>query len=356
MTLKNTIKVVFCSMLLTACKSNEMAIDQIAPMEQKSLINNFEVVPNENGFYYVDNQLTLNYYDFTNSKNLSLGLLDEKTSTYTYSYMSSTIYQYDKYLYYLTNYTNAEGVSYSSVTRQTLDGKEIESIFDLDYDAIQCLIHNGYILCTEKKEDDNYIIHIHDLSGKEKCTLEEEAYVDHFLADGDKIFYTTHSNNSPVLKFIDCKDLTNHIVDIDFQVFLFENLNKISVYTCEMKDSLEDTIIHASIIDMDTQKSLFNIDNAVVNYFDDNYIYTSSTNEKNMKYSIYDWSGNLVKEISPSEELLGNEYNTNNMFWKTNGSQIIRIVDKYIVASTTIEKTDHFYVCNIESGHCSFVK
>lgn len=57
-----------------------------------------------------------------------------------------------------------------------------------------------------------------------------------------------------------------------------------------------------------------------------------------------------------SEELLGNEYNTNNMFWKTNGSQIIRIVDKYIVASTTIGKTDHFYVCNIESGHCTFVK
>ena len=79
-------------------------------------------------------------------------------------------------------------------------------------------------------------------------------------------------------------------------------------------------------------------------------------NEKNMKYSIYDWNGNLVKEISPSEELLGNKYNTNNMFWKTNGSQIIRIVDKYIVASATIEKADHFYVCNIESGHCSFVK
>ena len=61
------------------------------------------------------------------------------------------------------------------------------------------------------------------------------------------------------------------------------------------------------------------------------------------------WTGRIAN-------LLGNEYNTNNMFWKTNGSQIIRIVDKYIVASTTIEKTDHFYVCNIESGHCSFVK
>ena len=76
MTLKNTIKAVICSMLLTACKSNEMAIDQITPMEQKSLINSFKVVPNEDGFYYVDDQLTLNYYDFTNSKNLSLGLLD----------------------------------------------------------------------------------------------------------------------------------------------------------------------------------------------------------------------------------------------------------------------------------------
>ena len=93
-------------MLLTACKSNEMAIDQITPMEQKSLIHSFEVVPNENGFYYVDDQLTLNYYDFTNSKNLSLGLLDEKTSTYTYSYMSSTIYQYDKYLGYISKMVN----------------------------------------------------------------------------------------------------------------------------------------------------------------------------------------------------------------------------------------------------------
>ena len=80
-------------MLLTACKSNEMAIDQITPMEQKSLINYFEVVPNENGFYYVDDQLTLNYYDFTNSKNISLGLLDEKTSTYTYSYIIDHLIQ-----------------------------------------------------------------------------------------------------------------------------------------------------------------------------------------------------------------------------------------------------------------------
>ena len=59
----------------------------------------------------------------------------------------------------MTNYTNAEGVSYSSVTRQTLDGKETESIFDLDYDANQFLIHNGYILCTEKQEDERAVLY-----------------------------------------------------------------------------------------------------------------------------------------------------------------------------------------------------
>ena len=90
------------------------------------------------------------------------------------------------------------------------------------------------------------------------------------------------------MKYIDCKDLTSHIVDIDFQTFIFENSNKASVYTCEKNMSEEDTAIHAAIIDINTQKVLFNMDNVVINYFDDNYIYTSSTNEELVKYRLYD--------------------------------------------------------------------
>ena len=355
MILKKIIQLGVLITLLVGCYSNEISVDSIVPMEQKSLINYFEVVPSTNGFYYLDDQLILNFFDFIHFKTLPLGPLDEKTGTYTYSYVGSTIYQYNNYLWYLTDYTNAEGVSYSSVTRQSLDGEQIQSLFDLNYVANQFLIHNGYIICTEIEENGKYLIHIHDLFGKERAIFEEESYVDHLIADGDRIYYTSLSHDKSVLKYIDCKDLQRYFIDIDFQTFIFENLNKISVYTCEQLTSGEDIVIHAAIIDIDTKKTLFNIDNAIVNYFDENYIYTSSTNEKYAKYRLYDWNGNLIKEISPSEEILGNECNTSNMFWKTNGSQIIRIVDKYIVASTTRGKTDQFYVCSIESGHCSLV-
>lgn len=340
--------------MFTSCYSKEISLDPILPMEQKSLINYFEVIPSTNGFYYVDDQLILNYFDLTNLKNLSLGTLDEKTNMYTYSYMGSTIYQNHNFLWYLTDYTNAEGVAYSSVTRQSLDGMQVQNVFDLEYNAEQFLIHNGYFICIENKDNGEYIIHIHDATGKECAALEETAFVDHLFADGERIYYTTLVNENSVLKYIDCKDLTSHLVDIEFQTFIFENMNKISVYTCEKKTSNEDTVIHASLMDLDTNKPVFSVDNAVINYFDDTYIYTSSTKEESVTYRLYDWDGTLIKEISP-EELLGKECHTNNMFWNTNGSQIIRIVDRYIVASSTRDKMDRFYICNIDSGKCSFV-
>ena len=193
------------------------------------------------------------------------------------------------------------------------------------------------------------------MSGKEVREIDEDAYVDHLIADGNKIYYTTKNDNKPVLKYIDCEDLSSNSIDIDFQTFIFENLEKISIYSCEYKESEEDTIIHSSIVDLNTKETIFTIDNSIINYFDEDYIYTSSTNNKDVKYSLYDWNGNLVKEIIPSEELLGNEYNTNNMFWNTNGSQIIRIINGNIIASATIANSDHIYVCSIENGSCKFV-
>lgn len=355
MTLKKTCEFIIVCSLLIACTSSEISVDHIMPMDQKSLMNYIEVVSYENGFYYVDDKLELNYYDLENSKNLILGSLDEKTDSYTYSYMGSTIYKYDNRLCYLTNYTNNEGISYSSLTLETLDGNEISSVFNLNYSATQFLIHNGYVFCSELCSDESWRIHIHDLSGKEVREIDEDAYVDHLIADDDKIYYTTKNDNKPVLKYIDCDDLSSNSIDINFQTFIFENFGKISVYSCEYKESEEDTIIHSSIVDLNTKETIFAIDNSIINYFDEDYIYTSSTNNKDVKYCLYDWNENLVKEIIPSEELLGNEYNTNNMFWKTNGSQIIRIINENIVASATIANSDHIYVCSIENGSCKFV-
>ncbi len=355
MTHKNTCEFVSVCSLLTACTSSKISVDQIMPMDQKSLINYIEVVPYENGFYYVDDQLELNYYDLENSKNLILGPLDEKTDSYTYSYMGSTIYKYDNRLCYLTNYTNNEGISYSSLTLEKLDGNEIRSEFDLNYSATQFLIHDGYVFCSELCSDESWRIHIHDLSGKEISVIDEEAYVDHLIADGKNVYYTTKSNNKTVLKYIDCNDLSSHLIDIDFQTFIFENLDKISVYSCEYKELTEDTIIHSSIVELNTKETIFTIDNSIINYFDKDYIYTSSTNNKDVKYCLYDWNGNLVKEIIPSEELLGKEYNTSNMFWKTNGSQIIRIINQNIIASATIQNSDRLYICSIENESCKFL-
>ncbi len=195
-TFHKIIRFIVFIVLLTGCHSNGISVDPILPMEQKSLINYFEVVPSRNGFYYVDDQLILNYFDFNNLKSLALGPLDEKTNMYTYSYMGSTIYQNHNYLWYLTDYTNAEGVSYSSITRQSLDGVDIQNVFDLEYNANQFLIHNGYIVCTENEDNGKYIIHIHDLTGKECAALEEKEFVDHLIADGERIYYTTSINGN----------------------------------------------------------------------------------------------------------------------------------------------------------------
>lgn len=339
------------SLILSSCSSS-LSVEQIAPMDQKSIINYIEIVPSEAGFYYVDDALELRFYDLKKAKDIVLGPLDEKTSTYTYSYMGSTIYKYGEHLCYLTNYTNAEGVSYSSFTMQTLDGKDIASTFDLPYIATQFLIHNGYVVCTEMLSDGQCLIHIHDLNGKELSAIKEESYVDNFLADGNRIYYVTRSAESSVLKYMDCENLTSHLVDVDFQTFVFENLDKMSVYSCE---STEDPVIHSSIIDLQNKEVVFRVDDRVINYFDEKYIYTSSTKDSSIKYSIYDWNGELVKEIIPSVDLLGDENQTNNLFWKTNGSEIIRVVDNYIVASSVKDNRERVYICDIESGSCRFI-
>lgn len=117
----------------------------------------------------------------------------------------------------------------------------------------------------------------------------------------------------------------------------------------------DDFMIHSCIQNLDTNEVVFDMSDVIVNYFDDQYIYTSSTNDSDIHYRIYDWNGNLVKEIVPSHEFLDDTYETNNMFWKTNGSQIIRIVDGNIVAVTTKNKVDHLYMCQISDGSCKFV-
>ena len=74
------------------------------------------------------------------------------------------------------------------------------------------------------------------------------------------------------------------------------------------------------------------------------------------KYRIYDWDGNLVDEIIPSETLGASDGAFPIAYHEMDYSSIVRVWNGQLIAYHFIESEIELLSCNLETHACEFLK
>lgn len=113
--------------------------------------------------------------------------------------------------------------------------------------------------------------------------------------------------------------------------------------------------VHSGIIDNSRNTELFGVDNAIIDYYDDENIYTT-TLENKVKYRIYDWNGNLVDEIIPSETLGASDGAIPIAYHEMDYSSIVRVWNEQLIAYHINKSEIELLSCSLETHACEFLK
>lgn len=138
--------------------------------------------------------------------------------------------------------------------------------------------------------------------------------------------------------------------------FVYVNDNTYSYCSIDAEE-LEKEIpqVHSGIIDNSRNTELFGVDNAIIDYYDDENIYTT-TLENKVKYRIYDWDGNLVDEIIPSETLGASDGAIPTAYREMDYSSIVRVWNGQLFAYHFNESEIELLSCSLETHACEFLK
>lgn len=358
--------------MTAACSTaSDINSDTVDPATQ----NTFEAgwyANYKDGLFYVDmNDYSLNYLDHLDSKVYVTDVRycddypysqKQRFENYTDSLASSDIYIYDGKLFYIAVYMNVEGASSFKLYSLSVDGKERKEIMEFQYDPTYFIIQNNLLFTAETVSAAESLIHVYRIGGKELKTITVQGIAHHLFADGQTIYFSSDNTETGASTAyeIDTEDLACEALlgGKDFS-FVFENEKKMSYYTLNHKftDSVEtdDIVFSSKIYDFITDSDVFGVQDEIINYFDADYIYTSTLKEESMTYHIYDWNGKVVREIKPSDDI-GSSPLISSLFGRTDASQIIRIIDRKIVGYTIDDlNTQHFFTCDIESGACRVI-
>ncbi|MDO4416460.1 MAG: hypothetical protein Q4C20_15415 [Erysipelotrichaceae bacterium] len=366
--MKKMIHLILALIILCGCSSGNFTIDELKPGNQ-----NTHALPltaaYENGFYFVSEDYSSLYYAENCEQTVFINDLvynddhpvSEKShyEKYTDSVMPSAIYVNGGSIYYISHYMNVEGDSSFRMYAMSADGRKRKEIMDFPYQPGQFILHKNRILCVEYSETDGYVIHVYDEQKKELNAVKENGPVYHLFADGNYIYYETQDVNT--LKYRICRydiDLNKAetAVEIDTGALCFESGGKIAYEELSQPFLIDtdpmDITVTSRIVESETMKTLFMVEDERIDYFDEESVYTSSIKESRMVYRIYDWDGGLKKTIVPSDTITGESLYYEGWV-QQDYSGMIHIVNGKIIARSS--QPEHYIACETESGMCRVI-
>lgn len=347
--------------MLTSCSSSFcLTIDETSQLNQSSYVNYLELAQTDTVLYYVDEVCGLYAYEFgdTAMKLGSLYYVDDQEidnveqldhSPKNYSDLSLSgrnLQVFSDGLIYASMYDSVEGGIEYHLNYLSKDGKERHEILDLEYEPNRFFLQKETI-AIEEKTNDKDIIHCYTLDGKE---------VKQISFDED-IYNLYGYENSIYVK------LANQLVKIDLTTFVKETICSGEVYVAIYKDMVsyytlenDGNQMHSGIKNMRDENVVFSIDNHIIDYYDDQFIYTTSYNEVHTTYRIYDWNKHLKKEIRPFDTLGENTLGAMPIALKqAEYSTIARIWNGQLIGSCYGNQGMRIYSCDIDSGKCKFI-
>lgn len=316
------------------------------------------------GIYYIDffDNLKLMYWDGESEAPLFLShtaFADDKPSNindgisfnkYIEQIVLSNIVVNNNYVYSLYEYRSIDGQIKYTLNRFDQYGQNKTTIIEFDEAPYSFKIIDGLFYISFVDSQSSKLV-IYD-GKKEVEVLDIGLDSLDFLPSEEHIYYYSYDvlGNSIVKRLNLSSGVIEELLYRDILVFQSDDAHmstySLSAYANEV-DHPEDIELMGHLYDLQSNEEIFSIAYEMINYFDDTYIYTSQVRDK-QSYRIYNYDGELVKEIVPSDSL---EVQTtvSNVFWQTDFSQIIRIFKGNIIARSS----DGYIACNIESGQCN---
>ena len=342
--------------------------DIVSPIQQASFCTNIFAAVSDEAMYYQIKGGKLFALD-KKGNNIQIGTMnfvdDKETGSSRdgipapkrYSDIAGTgvgMLYFDRKIIYESEYFTVDGQMRNRLNAYDPTNNQFQTILEFDFQPAYFTLQKDVIAVAETIASSREgIVHFFDLNGNEKKVIKFGSDVVNITSNGnDIIIYCVG-----YLYGVDIDTLEQRtLVQRENTAFVYVNDNTYSYYSIDAEE-LEKEIpqVHSGIIDNSRNTELFGVDNAIIDYYDDENIYTT-TLENKVKYRIYDWNGNLVDEIIPSETLGASDGAIPIAYHEMDYSSIVRVWNGQLIAYHINKSEIELLSCNLETHACEFLK
>lgn len=342
--------------------------DIVSPIQQASFCTNvFAAVSDEAMYYQIKggklfaldkkgNNIQIGTMNFVDDKETGSSR-DGIPAPKRYSDIAGTgvgMLYFDRKIIYESEYFTVDGQMRYRLNAYDPSNNQFQTILEFDFQPAYFTLQKGVIAVAETIASSREgIVHFFDLNGNEKKVIKFGSDVVNITSNGNDIII----NCVGYLYSVDIDTLEQRtLVQRENTAFVYVNDNTYSYYSIDAEE-LEKEIpqVHSGIIDNSRNTELFGVDNAIINYYDDENIYTT-TLENKVKYRIYDWNGNLVDEIIPSETLGASDGAIPTAYLEMDYSNIVRVWNEQLIAYHFHESEIELLSCSLKTHACEFLK
>lgn len=379
--MKDRVLLIVALFITSSCTTTNMSLkknfllnaDEVIPLSQASYMTNLFTTFSKDAFYYLSSGGVLYAYD-NNGTNIEIGsvnFVDDKAvgstlddidsfQRYVDLGMNGQGFQYfDNQLIYESRYENNDGKIIYRLNSIDVTGNSFRNLMTLDYEPSYFLMQKNRIAISEvPHEDGSSILHIYDLSGNEMKSISIDTGILNVMSDGNLFIIKSQKS----LYSVDIDSLEVNLLENDAYYFYVYNEN-VSYYTVDIPtdyDITQDSSaikVHSGIKNYVSNNVLFEMDDVLIDYFDDDYIYLTTLEEEHTKYRVYDWNGNLLYEITPYDSLGESKNGAIEVALKSmEYSAIVKVWNNQIIGSYNGELDIQLFACDIEKGLCQYLK
>ena len=342
--------------------------DIVSPIQQASFCTNvFAAVSDEAMYYQIKggklfaldkkgNNIQIGTMNFVDDKETGSSR-DGIPAPKRYSNIAGTgvgMLYFDRKIIYESEYFTVDGQMRNRLNAYDPTNNQFQTILEFDFQPAYFTLQKDVIAVAETIASSREgIVHFFDLNGNEKKVIKFGSDVVNITSNGNDIII----NCVGYLYSVDIDTLEQRtLVQRENTAFVYVNDNTYSYYSIDAEElKKEIPQVHSGIIDNSRNTELFGVDNAIINYYDDENIYTT-TLENKVKYRIYDWNGNLVDEIIPSETLGASDGAIPTAYLEMDYSNIVRVWNEQLIAYHFHESEIELLSCSLKTHACEFLK
>lgn len=358
--------------ILCGCGRAELSADIMEPIRQYGHQDfSVPVLPYENGFFYTDEYCRLYFAEngLTPVPVSEMKFIDDKPAGMQDSFerymdeftYSSPLLLFDQHLLYISQYTSRQGEQSFKLISMEPNGRKRKAIIDFDYAPVSFTAQNDQIIVYEystsyAQENTECIIHVYDLAGKERKTVNIAGIISHLTVSGNELYFSI--NDSVGTESFVCMDLKSYDIKTVKENSSYQTIyGNETAYRQLSKPFSQDIdpyeIVWKSYIEnMETGEIVFEKEDELIDYFDDQFVYCATVKEADRKYRVYRKDGSLVREFSPVEQL-SLPVRTFGPY-DTTCSEILGVVNGHLIGLGLDSQTGAYVVftCDIETGEC----